>query len=72
MKILLVGGAPNTGKTETLVYIANYLVNKGFNLILCTDNDGNKINLPSTVSGTKQAKDFFLPILVEKIFMVKK
>lgn len=37
MKILLVGGAPNTGKTETLVYIANYLVNKGFNLILCTD-----------------------------------
>lgn len=59
MKILLVGGAPNTGKTETLVYIANYLVNKGFNLILCTANDGNKINLPSTVSGTKQAKDFF-------------
>lgn len=66
MKILLVGGAPNTGKTETLVYIANYLVNKGFNLILCTDNDGNKINLPSTVSGTKQAKDFFCPFWWKK------
>lgn len=59
MEIFLVGGAPSTGKTETLVYIVNYLVNKGFNLVLCNDTDGNKISLPKVVSGTKQARDFF-------------
>lgn len=58
MKTLLFGGAPNTGKTASVVYAANYLTRKGFAVLDCQDYNGNAINLPRTVSGANQAKDF--------------
>ena len=33
MKVLLIGGAPNTGKSNAVTMCANYLLNKNFKVI---------------------------------------
>lgn len=58
MRVLLIGGAPNTGKTNAIAMCANYLLGKGFNVINCQNYDGKKINLPKIVTGVNHSKDF--------------
>ena len=58
MKILLIGGAPNTGKSNAVTMCANYLVNKGFALVDCQNYSNKKISLPKIATGSNSSKDF--------------
>ena len=58
MKVFLIGGAPNTGKTNAISMCANYLTGRGFSVCDCRDYNGKSIALPKVVGGTKYAKDF--------------
>jgi len=58
MKVLLIGGAPSTGKSNAVAMCANYFVGKGFKLIDCQDYDGKQIKLPKVVIGDKYPTDF--------------
>lgn len=58
MKVLLIGGAPNTGKSNAVAICANYLVSKGFNVIDCQGYSGKKIKLPKVATGVNPSKDF--------------
>lgn len=58
MNTLLIGGAPNTGKTNSVVWCANYLVTHGFIVKKCIDYDGNKISLPKVAKKADCTNDF--------------
>ena len=58
MRILLIGGAPNTGKSNAVAMCANYLVDKGFNVVDCQDYNGEKIKLPKIAKGAKDSTEF--------------
>lgn len=58
MRILLIGGAPNTGKSNAVAMCASYLVGKGFNVINCQDYNGKKIKIPKIVNGVNPSTDF--------------
>ena len=58
MKTLLIGGAPNTGKTNAVVMCAHYLVNNGFTVLDCQNYEGKKIQLPKIATGSNPSTDF--------------
>ncbi len=58
MKVLLIGGAPNTGKTNAVAICAHYLINQSFTLLDCQDINGNKMQLPKIANGVNSPNDF--------------
>lgn len=62
MRILLISGAPNTGKTNAAVMCAHYLINQGFALIDCQDLNTNKMQLPKIAKGANASKDFLVTL----------
>ena len=58
MNTLLIGGAPNTGKSNAVVMCAHYFANKGFTLHDCRNYNGNQIPLPQIATGSKPSTDF--------------
>lgn len=58
MSVLLIGGAPNTGKTNAVAMCANYLVGRGFKVVACQNYNGKSINIPNVVKGNSSSKDF--------------
>ena len=58
MKVLLIGGAPSTGKSNAVCMCARYLINRGFVLLDCQDYNGQKIKLPTIVTGSSKPTDF--------------
>lgn len=58
MKVLLIGGASNTGKSNAVTVCANYLVNKGFSILDCRNYSGKKISLPRIATENKPSTDF--------------
>lgn len=58
MSVLLIGGAPNTGKSNAVAMCANYLVGKGFSVVACQNYDAKSMNIPKVVNGAASSKDF--------------
>ena len=58
MKVLLIGGAPNTGKSNAVTMCANYLLNKNFKVIDCIDGNGKKIAIPKIATRANPSTDF--------------
>ena len=58
MNIFLIGGAPNTGKTNAVVWIANQLIVNGFTLKECINYSYKKIAIPKVATKANSTKDF--------------
>jgi hypothetical protein len=58
MKVLLIGGAPNTGKSNAVAICANYLLNRNFTVLDCQNYSGKQISIPKIATGSNVSKDF--------------
>lgn len=58
MNVLLIGGAPNTGKSNAVAMCANYLLNRNFNVLECQNYDGKQKIVPKIATGSNGSKDF--------------
>lgn len=58
MKVLLIGGAPSTGKSNAVLMCAHYLINHGFALFDCEYYNGKSTNLPKVATGSNSSTDF--------------
>ena len=58
MKVLLIGGAPNTGKSNAVAMCANYLLNRNYTVLDCQNYGGKQIKVPKIATGSNGSKDF--------------
>lgn len=58
MKTLLIGGAPNTGKSNAVAMCANYLLNRNFTVLDCKNYFGKQIKIPKIATGSNGSTDF--------------
>ena len=58
MNVLLIGGAPNTGKSNAVAMCANYLLNRNFTILDCQNYGGKQTSIPKIATGSNGSKDF--------------
>lgn len=58
MKTLLIGDAPNTGKSNAITMCANYLLTREFKVFDCRNYNGKSIKIPKITTGNKDSTDF--------------